>query len=109
MRPSIRGGRVISAIAETGDAAASATPAKLVSPSRDSPGHAPQENIMKRFTVSAMLAAGLFASLLGASGVAHADWEDTQAAPHSEPKICCHYGVGGASKVHMRPMRINGR
>ena len=69
----------------------------------------PQENIMKRFTVSTMLAAGLFASLLGASGVAHADWEDTQAAPHSEPKICCHYGVGGASKVHMRPMRINGR
>ncbi len=36
---------------------------------------------MKRFTVSTMLAAGLFATLLGASGTAHADWEDTQANP----------------------------
>lgn len=40
-----------------------------------------RENIVKRFTASTTLAAGLFATLLGASGVAHADWEDTQANP----------------------------
>lgn len=53
---------------------------------------------MKRFTVSTMLAAGLFASLLGASGVAHADWEDTQANPSNLHNY--NYGVGGASRYH---------
>ncbi len=31
---------------------------------------------MKRFAISSMLAGGLFAGLLGASGVAHADLRD---------------------------------
>lgn len=31
---------------------------------------------MKRFAISSMLAGGLFAGLLGASGVAHADLSD---------------------------------
>jgi hypothetical protein len=35
-----------------------------------------EENTMKRFAISSMLAGGLFAGLLGASGVAHADLSD---------------------------------
>ena len=63
---------------------------------------------MKRFTISTMLAAGLFASLLGASSVAHADWEDTQAAPSHHQNQSGSHGVG-ANSVHHRPVIIRHR
>ncbi len=64
---------------------------------------------MKRFTVSTMLAAGIFASLLGASAVAHADWEDTQAAPSDPGYYHSSIGMPHYNDVQSRPVVIRHR
>lgn len=43
------------------------------STSRESPGESHEEDIMKRFALTTMLAGSIFAALIGTAGTAHAE------------------------------------